>query len=362
MLKKAACGIQTNLVSVVLGTCPTHMEYSIDLLDDQQKNIADRANPSFTSKLGLQDTPYLRHGLDHLQSGVRCCSSSSSSSTRPCSGRKRYRPGEVKQLLRSLTSTAESALLEVHAKCQLEVQDPKHRYGKFLRAYHKEWNRIGQPEQDFFIWLDGASVDLQHIPFSALNAEVVRYIEDEDAQQKYLVEFKNGRLHRHGTDEFVTTGESGWIFVLKNNQLYASKKVTNSSPRFHHTSFLGGGRVQMAGIFMAVDGKITAIYPHSGHYRPRETNLLLLLLCLIDNGCDLHKAEVDMQRTMRVARDIRFCEGVQPEKGIAVKQPKMNSTYMWKWNEALDFLLSLRAWSESGACTEIRSRIMEKGH
>jgi len=203
------------------------------------------------------------------------------------------------------------------------------------------------------MWLEGASVDLQAVPFSALNAEVVHYIKDEATRNEHLLQFKNGRLHRHCTDEAVTTGKSGWIFVLKNNRFYASKKVTDCSPRFHHTSFWGGSPVQMAGIFMVVDGEISAIYPHSGHYRPRETNLLLLLLCLIDNDCDLSKVEVDMQRTMRVARDFRLAGNFYPTPS---KQPKMVTSHMWNGNEALDFLLSLQSWSESGAGAEICSR------
>ncbi len=82
----------------------------------------------------------------------------------------------MKTILHRLTrddAQTQSTYLDVHIKSQLEVVDPKHRYDKFLREYHKEWNRMGQPERDFFAWLDRTPVDLQHVPISVLNAETV---------------------------------------------------------------------------------------------------------------------------------------------------------------------------------------------
>jgi hypothetical protein len=84
---------------------------------------------------------------------------------------------------------------------------------------------MGQPQEDFFTWLEGASAELQHVPFSSLNAETVRYIEGVTAQNEHLLNFIHGRLYRHSTGEPVNTEKTGWIFVLENNKLYASKKV-----------------------------------------------------------------------------------------------------------------------------------------
>ncbi len=129
----------------------------------------------------------------------------------------------------------------------------------------------------------------------------VHYIQEKEAQNEHLLDFRSGRLFRHSSDKAISTNDVGWIFVLQDGHFYASRKVaknhtsqvaactllvlfffsslsfvfevismlqvTDSLPRFHHTSFVGGGRVQMAGIFKAEDGYITAIYPHSGHYR-----------------------------------------------------------------------------------------------
>ena len=36
----------------------------------------------------------------------------------------------------------------------LEVLDTKHRYSKHLRIYHRAWSELGEPNGDFFHWLE----------------------------------------------------------------------------------------------------------------------------------------------------------------------------------------------------------------
>jgi len=50
-------------------------------------------------------------------------------------------------------------MIEIDPRSYLEVKDKKHRYGKNLRQYYKEWDKILSPEdsrdvQSFFDWLD----------------------------------------------------------------------------------------------------------------------------------------------------------------------------------------------------------------
>jgi hypothetical protein len=76
----------------------------------------------------------------------------------------------------------------------------------------------------------------------------------------------------------VVTGSDGWIFLLRDNEMFGAPKVTSvittgqqASPptrqqRFHHSSFFGGKAVTAAGIFITDDeGILTRLYPHSGH-------------------------------------------------------------------------------------------------
>jgi hypothetical protein len=106
----------------------------------------------------------------------------------------------------------------------------------------------------------------------------------------------------------VQTGPDGWIFVLRDNELYAAQKVTSvsghSKQRFHHSSFFGGKAVAAAGIFITDEnGVLTRLYPHSGHYRPGEAHMQRVLFFLYHKGVDLRTFEMDTQQILHVARD-----------------------------------------------------------
>jgi len=104
------------------------------------------------------------------------------------------------------------------------------------------------------------------------------------------------------TGEPVNTGSKGWIFVLLNGRLYACEKRTNTFPRFHHSSFFAGASVSAAGMIVCVNGKLTKLFPHSGHYRPLDRHLYSLLAFLRDKGVDLSAVQVDVQRVMKLCR------------------------------------------------------------
>lgn len=104
------------------------------------------------------------------------------------------------------------------------------------------------------------------------------------------------------TGEPVNTGPKGWIFVLQSGRMYACEKRTNTFPRFHHSSFFAGAGVSAAGMLVCADGKLTKLFPHSGHYRPLDRHLYSLLATLREKGVDLAAVQVDVQRVMKLSR------------------------------------------------------------
>jgi hypothetical protein len=109
----------------------------------------------------------------------------------------------------------------------------------------------------------------------------VLYITSDEERQKYAVNIVNGHLihaQQHAyTDpstNLCSTGEEGWIFVLRDGIMYAHPKLTRAPPRFHHSSFFGGEGVDAAGLFIAENGRLTKVFPHSGHYRPSGLHVL----------------------------------------------------------------------------------------
>uniref|UniRef100_A0AAV1T1W1 Uncharacterized protein n=1 Tax=Peronospora matthiolae TaxID=2874970 RepID=A0AAV1T1W1_9STRA len=193
----------------------------------------------------------------------------------------------------------------VDKKSWLEVCDRKHRYGANLRAYYKEWKR--QPMEpmkpSFWEWLDDESIEVAGVPRTKLERETVLYCDTAAERQKFALSVQNGVIVRDFGQEIVETGPDGWIFVLRDGVLYGCQKETKKIPRIHHTSFVGGECVQTAGMMVITEGVIKTIFPHSGHYRPSEYELLVLLRFLVKNGVDLSAVDVDVQRIQKVYRE-----------------------------------------------------------
>ena len=223
---------------------------------------------------------------------------------------------------------------QLHRKAWLEVSDKYHRYGKNLRMYYKHWVSLGHPTNMFFDWLDSKNEaagcekpELEECPRSILDSDRVTYVTDLDEQNKFLLKIESReRISTLSTGDntvstpvtcivdcngdVVRTGTNGWIFVLRDHELYGGEKVTsrdgNSKFRFHHSSFFGGKAVAAAGILITDDdGCLKRLYPHSGHYRPGEAHMQRMLFYLYQSGVDLNSFEVDMQQIMHVSRDIR---------------------------------------------------------
>lgn len=225
----------------------------------------------------------------------------------------------------------------VDKKSWLEVCDRKHRYGANLRAYYKEWKRqpMEPTKPSFWEWLDDESIEVAGVPRTKLERETVLYCDTVAERQQFALMVQNGVIVHVASQQIVDTGPDGWIFVLRDQVLYGSQKETKKIPRIHHTSFVGGECVQTAGMMVITDGVIKTIYPHSGHYRPSEYELLVLLRFLVNNGVDLSNVNVDVQRIQKVYR--------QSLNGTLVK--KLDNAHFWNAYRVWHYLESKhRAW------------------
>lgn len=226
---------------------------------------------------------------------------------------------------------------QLHRKAWLEVSDKHHRYGKNLRMYYKHWETLGHPYHMFFDWLDskgeakGSELpNLPEIPRSVLDSDTVQYITDPEISASYALDIvadpADGSAHvlDRRNQEPICTGKEGWIFVLRDQVFYGSQKViapskveaaNNSSDdynpatkprqRFHHSSFFGGKAVASAGIFLTDEhGRLTHLYPHSGHYRPGEAHVQRVLFFMQQLGVELSTFVVDMQQLFKVSRKL----------------------------------------------------------
>ncbi len=118
-------------------------------------------------------------------------------------------------------------------------------------------------------WYDGSgSKDLVIAESSrAFNPEVVR--KDADASQNY-----------------------GGFIMTPERVLYMAEHSVgkhNKKDGIFHSSYNHGNLVMMAGTMLIVRGRIRAIRPDSGHYRPTEMNMALMLQGLKMYGVDLRK-------------------------------------------------------------------------
>jgi hypothetical protein len=230
---------------------------------------------------------------------------------------------------------------QCHRKAWLEVSDKYHRYGKNLRSYYRYWERLDFPTNQFFEWLDSKGEaagqplpNLDECPRSILDSYTVLYITKPEVTESYAIDIvcgEDGRGRVIDVDgDPVLTGPDGWIFVLRDNVLYAAEKITSisghSKQRFHHSSFFGGKAVSSAGIIITEEeGYLTRLYPHSGHYRPGEAHVQRMLFFLHRKGVDLRTFRVDTQQFSHVSRDKDF---KTKEKDGQKKHKKVDSLHL----------------------------------
>jgi hypothetical protein len=167
----------------------------------------------------------------------------------------------------------------------LEVYDKRHRYGKNLRVYYKEWNRLHRPGGTFFGWLDTSGVELPDCDRQTLENDTVQYLSTDEERRKYELVIQGTHVSALCDGSPVDTGEEGWICVIRNGSMFAARKRT-VPPRLHHSSFYGGQYVEAAGMLLVTNGTLKVVYPHSGHYRPNELHTMRMLEFLVRGRLD----------------------------------------------------------------------------
>ncbi|KAG0293886.1 hypothetical protein BGZ96_002109 [Linnemannia gamsii] len=222
--------------------------------------------------------------------------------------------------------SAEEALI-LRTEHWLEMSDKKHRYGSNLKVYHAYW-LAQSTSQNFFYWLDkgdGKEVDLDEKPRMQLDEQSVHYLQEHERAQ-YAVHVVNGLLYYKQSGQRVHTlptsikaddnidasqilpdtnehddeatrlekkkirNKAKFIYVTDpQGVLYIAQKVKG---QFHHSSFLGGGTVCAAGGILVNQGKLIAVNPKSGHYRPGQRHFDRLLSDLEQMGISLEGVKV----------------------------------------------------------------------
>lgn len=191
---------------------------------------------------------------------------------------------------------------------RLERIDTKHRMGDYLLGAYKEFMGETLKNMNFWKWLEQHSqnddkvkewnpallksdVAKRHPEWVALYIQWfrkgVKYVNDENARDRYWVEIKGGQLLRKQTsrDQNRTPFDTKELVQhLKAKPKYASLTGITAiwvfSPankfyshlvklgRFHHSSLLEGTEINAAGEWGVKQGKIEWINGKSGHYRP----------------------------------------------------------------------------------------------
>lgn len=191
---------------------------------------------------------------------------------------------------------------------------------------------------------------MEGVPRTKLERETVLYCDTTAERQKFALSVQDGLIVSEATQEIVETGDDGWIFVLRDGVLYGGQKETKKIPRVHHTSFVGGECVQTAGMMVIQGGVIKIIYPHSGHYRPSEYEVLVLLRYLVANKVPLDEIQVDVQRVQKVFRD--------SVNGALIR--KLDNAHFWDARSTLYFL-ELKHWAwKTGLFDELVEKVAKK--
>ncbi len=144
----------------------------------------------------------------------------------------------------------------------LEMIDPLHRPGSYLWRQYLNWDH----KEGFFTWLDSNDPNY---------ARHVQYHLDDAAIAALVAEFEDGNIYVNGALADSTNLEgkrSGhYAFALLNDGRLLLRQ--HEKGVFQHSSFTSGGPVFCTGMVKIVQGKITKLTNHSGHYRPEKADL-----------------------------------------------------------------------------------------
>ena len=165
-----------------------------------------------------------------------------------------------------------------------EYLDPLHRNFEPAFEVMEAWKC--SENSSFYEWLEGRSLDLSEIQYCTT-----------DHRRDYAVSFRAGILYDNNgevldTGSYQTTfsGRGMASFVLGvNDTLYVGDHILG---RFHHSSFLAGGRVFCAGEIRVQRGKSIEVTNKSGHYHTSSKHMLNMLKYFKKNGVDLENVTV----------------------------------------------------------------------
>jgi hypothetical protein len=181
--------------------------------------------------------------------------------------------------------------LPMRARYYLERIDEKHRYGQELEQARRVWLENASDNTPFFEWL---SDNEREIITEAQDGVVYM---DATQRRRFEVQITGGRIVSSHDEELRAAlaefDSDQLIFVVDlDGRLYALPKVKYD---LHHSSFLSGGKVRMAGTFQ-VDDKlaICAVTNASGHYAVGETDVEAFLPWLAERGVRLHGIKLDL--------------------------------------------------------------------
>lgn len=126
----------------------------------------------------------------------------------------------------------------------------------------------------------------------------VEYLSKKDRAPYEVLVGKDGKLVDVMGDPIDTSnakiigGKAVGIYVMApNGKIYLSK--SQAVGKFHHSSFLAGDDVAVAGELIIKDGVLKGINRHSGHYRPEKAQLRQIMQELKGRGADLKDVRVD---------------------------------------------------------------------
>ncbi len=171
-------------------------------------------------------------------------------------------------------------------------------------------------------WTDQDIADLE-----ATRKSKVKYITAEDERADYRLNLGPVITQGAVVDPFDTSGMFAMgvgaghaIFVMDpNGAFYAGRHKVAA---FHHSSFLGGGKVASAGTMKITQGKLVSITAKSGHYIPGPRQLRLALAELRASGVSLSNvsAQAINPNTFRLdpEEDAQnfLNQGITPDAGV----------------------------------------------
>lgn len=163
-----------------------------------------------------------------------------------------------------------------------EYLDPLHRIGPEVKVHIDSWMATDIP--NYFVFLETVEYDPLLNQFSPFTHQVVYYGSDEE-RLPHKINFKEGLCFRGdkpfdtGNSFSYSSDEPGLaLFTIGlDEEMYVNSHVKY---KIHHSSEFAGGEVISAGELRAESGVITELTNKSGHYSPKQREVMAMLRIL----------------------------------------------------------------------------------